>query len=65
MVQSSKFAELRRAWEAKGSPECGHTHTGKEYFTSSQTGDIGCLSCGAVWWYTEPKPGSAQDESSG
>jgi hypothetical protein len=50
MTQMDKFTELRRAWLAKGNPPCTHPSKDKEYFLAFDTGDEGCLICGATWW---------------
>jgi hypothetical protein len=50
MTQMDKFAALRRDWIAKGDPPCSHESVDKEYHLGSDTGDEGCLACGATWW---------------
>ena len=47
-MQSSKAAQLRQAWEAKGNPTCAHPHVEKEYDLGADTGDEACTTCGAV-----------------
>jgi hypothetical protein len=43
VTQAKKFAELRRDWEAKGSPPCDHPSRDKEYDLGADAGDRGCL----------------------
>ena len=37
-MQSSKAAQLRRAWEDKGNPLCDHPRVEKEYDLGADTG---------------------------
>jgi hypothetical protein len=46
MVQMDKVAQIRKAWEAAGSPPCGHPDADREYYLGSNTGDYVCLTCG-------------------
>ena len=47
-MQSSKAAQLRQSWEAKGNPYCGHPYVDKEYDLGADTGDEVCTKCGAA-----------------
>ena len=47
-MQSSKAAQLRRAWEDKGNPLCDHPRVEKEYDLGADTGDEVCTRCGAT-----------------
>ena len=47
-MQSSKAAQLRRAWEAKGNPLCDHLRVEREYDLGADTGDEVCTTCGAT-----------------
>ena len=61
-MQSSKAAQLRRAWEAKGNPPCAHPGVEKEYDLGADTGDEVCTTCGAAAHRgilrVPPRPGS-------
>jgi hypothetical protein len=46
MVQMDKVAEIRKAWEAAGSPPCEHPDVEREYYLGSNTGDRVCVRCG-------------------
>lgn len=56
MVQASQLAEIHPAWVDRGSPLCRQERAEKEYDLGAQTGDRGCLDCGATWWGTEATP---------
>ena len=47
-MQSSKAAQLRQAWKAKGNPLCDHPPVEKEYELGADTGDEVCTRCGAT-----------------
>lgn len=49
MIQMTKSAEIRRAWERAGWPARDHPEVDKEYYFGSQTGDRVCLSCGEAF----------------
>lgn len=53
-MQIDRAGELRRAWEAKGSPPCDHPKLDKEYHLGAQTDDVVCTTCGESWWHTDP-----------
>jgi transposase-like protein len=45
-VQMSDAVQIRKQWEASGSPPCGHPTVHKEYFLGAATGDYICSTCG-------------------
>jgi len=49
MIQTDRATQIRRAWEAAGSPPCSHPDADKEYYLGSSTGDYICLSCGDIF----------------
>lgn len=46
MVQALEAIEIRKRWEAAGSPPCDHKKVSKEYYLGAQTGDKICMDCG-------------------
>ena len=47
-MQSSKAAQLRRVWEAKGNLPCDHPRVEKEYDLGADIGDEVCTTCGST-----------------
>jgi hypothetical protein len=45
-MQSEDATKLQKAWEEKGSPECGHPGLDVEFYLGSRTGDKVCTTCG-------------------
>ena len=63
VVQMSKVAEIRAAWERAGRPRCTHKDFDKEYYLGAQTGDVACMTCGTTWTRgAERPPPEPQDD---
>ncbi len=47
-MDMDQASQLRRLWEAKGTPPCEHRETEKEYGAGAATGDYVCSDCGKI-----------------
>jgi len=50
MAQAEQLARIREAWKAKVAAQpgltCEHPRLTKEYYRGSDSGDLGCVTCG-------------------
>ena len=56
-INVADLEEIRRQWQASGSPRCEHPRFARERIErGARTGEFGCLDCGTHWWASHPTP---------
>ena len=56
MVQMAEVAQIVQRWHHEGQPYCEHPQADAEFYLSSRTDDLACMTCGETWPRKSSRP---------